>query len=88
MEIDRLKLELLEKIINCDDAATLQRVEEVFIEFSEVNEEEEKYLKEVDPVPDIHYQKLEEEFEKYKNGELKGISWEKFRKEIKSNYGF
>ena len=88
MKIDKLKLELLEEIINCNDVATLKRVEEILIGFSEVNEESEKYLKEIDPVPKNHYQQLEEDYKKYKSGKLKGESWENFRKEIKSNYGF
>jgi hypothetical protein len=88
MEKERLKKELVDKIQKCEDLATLQRVEEVFTEFSEVNEGNEKYLKEVDTIPDSHYQKLEEDFKKYRSGELKGISWEEFRKEITSKYGF
>ncbi len=88
MKIDKLKLELLEEIINCNDVATLKRVEEILIGFSEVNEESEKYLKEIDPVPENHYQQLEEDYKKYKSGKSKGESWENFRKEIKSNYGF
>ena len=88
MEKNELKLELLKKIINCNDIATLKRVEEIFFEFSMVNEGGEKYLKEVDPVPKSHYQKLEEEHKNFKSGEIKGISWKDFRKEIKSNHGF
>ena len=88
MEKDKLKLELLEKIIACDDVTVLKRVEEIFKKVSEVNEGGEKYLKEVDPVPASHYRKLEPEFEKYKTGELKGVSWEDYRKEIKVKYGF
>ena len=88
MEKDKLKLQLLEMIINCDDAAVLKRVEEIFLEFSKVNEGGENYLKEVDPVPASHYQKLEEEFENYKQGDLSGVSWEELRKGIKSKYGF
>jgi hypothetical protein len=88
MEKDKLKLELLEKIINCDDAAVLKAVEEIFTGFSEVKEGGENYIKELDPVPASHYQKLEEEFRKYKSGEVKGISWEKFRQEVKNTHGF
>ena len=88
MEKDKLKLEILEKIIACDDAAVLKRVEEIFLEFSKVNEGGEKYLTKVDPVPASHYQKLEVEFENYKSGDSKGMSWEELKKEIKSKYGF
>ena len=34
MEKERLKLELLEKIINCDDASVLKRVEEILLDYS------------------------------------------------------
>lgn len=88
MDINQLKLDLFEKIMECDDPAILKRVEEVFSDVSEVREGGENYTKEVDPVPASHYQKLEEDFQKYKNGDLEEVPWEKFRAEIKSNYGF
>ena len=88
MEKQRLRKELIQKISECEDAAVLKRVEEILIGFSEVREGSENYTKEVDPVPANYYEKLEEDFQKYKKGEIKGISWEEFREEIRSKHGF
>ena len=89
MEKDKLKLELLERIIACDDEVTLERVKEILLEeISRVEEGEENYLTEVDPVPSSHYQNLEEDFNKLRSGEIKGISLEDLGKEIKSKHGF
>lgn len=88
MEKDGLKLNLLEAIIKCDDAAILKKVEKILLEKSKAEEPEDKYIKESDPVPESHYRQLDEEFEKFKRGEVKGVSWDDLRKEIKSKYGF
>lgn len=88
MEKNKLRLELIEKIIACEDAATLRKVEEILSQVSEIQEEEEHYITQADPVPASHYRELEEEFRKYTSGEGKGTPWEDFRNEIKSKYGF
>ncbi|MCC8359629.1 hypothetical protein [Salinimicrobium sediminilitoris] len=44
MKIDKLKLELLEEIINCNDASTLKKVEEIFRSYPSIaSETEEEY---------------------------------------------
>ena len=88
MEMNSLKIKILEAIINCNDASILKKVEEILMEDSEVGEPGENYIKEADPVPESHYRQLEEEFEQYKRGEIKEVSWKDFRKEIKKNHGF
>lgn len=88
MEKNSLKIKLLEAIINCDDADTLKRMQEILLKDSKVGESGENYLKEADPVPQSFYRQLEEEYEKYKRGEITGTSWEDFRDEIEKNYGF
>ncbi|WP_029036291.1 hypothetical protein [Salinimicrobium xinjiangense] len=87
MENEGLKKKLIQKIRDCDDAAVLKALDEIFAEFSEVRERGENYIKELN-VPASHYHKIEEEFRKYKSGEIEGISWKTFRQEIKNTHGF
>lgn len=88
MEKDNLKIELLQAIINCEDPTILEQVKEILLKDHQAGEPGENYVKEADPVPQSFYRQLEEESEKYKRGEIKGISWEDLRKEIKTKYGF
>lgn len=89
MEKDKLKLELLEKIIACNDVTVLRRLEKVLLKSSEVNEAGESYIRNIDEVPASYYHELDKEFERYKNGgEQKGASWKDVRKELKKKYGF
>ncbi|MGB7786090.1 MAG: hypothetical protein WBL27_08330 [Salinimicrobium sp.] len=78
----------MEAIINCDDSAILEQVKEILLKDHQAGEPGENYFKEADPVPESFYRQLEEESEKYKRGEIKGILWEDLRKEIKTKYGF
>ena len=88
MEKDKLKLELVQRILECDDLEILKKVETVLHNYPEVNEAGESYSKDIAEIPASHYQKLDEEFDKYKNGEQQGASWKDVRKEIKEKHGF
>lgn len=90
MEMDRLKIELLQKIIDCNDTELLLRLKEFLADMdSEVKEETGEYSAadvHKDVAPDSYYQKLEQDFEKYQKGELKARPWEEFHAELRRKY--
>ena len=91
MEKNKLKIELLQKILACNDADILKKVESVLDSpASEVGEAGENYSTEryTDPVPDWFYEKLEKDSEKYERGELQTKSWEQVKEEIRRKNGF
>lgn len=91
MDKNKLKIELLQKIISCDDGEVLRKLENILDSpASEVAEAGEGYSTEnyTDPVPDWFYEKLQKDSEKYESGELKTKSWEQVKEEIRRKHGF
>lgn len=91
MEMDRLKIELLQKIIDCNDADVLLRLKEFLAEINpQVKEEAGEYVPATSnptKIPDSYYRKLEEDYEKFKKGELKASSWEEVRAKVIKKHG-
>lgn len=94
MEKDKLKLKLLEKIIECNDAAVLKRVEEIFIEAAEVNEGRENYersdrmtfLEDLTISPEQE-EELMKRYEDYLQNKGKSYTWEEVKKSLKDSHG-
>ena len=84
MDLNQLKIELIQKINSCGDENLLRKIEQLLDEYSsEVNEEGEKYSVEVgNLVPDWYYQTLESDYEKYKKGELATSSWNEVKRKL------
>ncbi|NJW52068.1 addiction module protein [Salinimicrobium oceani] len=96
MEKERLKLGLLEKIINCDDASVLKRVEEILLDYSsKASEAGEEYIsskmaalsEELNISPEQE-EELTRRYRDYLEGKTEGVSWEDVRQNIKDLYGF
>ena len=96
VEKDKLKLKLLEKIIACDDASVLKRVEEIFVtQFSKASEAGENYLsgKEVSTSGELNISPEQEEelmrrYRDYQDGTSEGSTWEEVRQNLRDLYGF
>lgn len=91
MEMNQLKIELMQKIIACNDPELLLKLKELLGSINtEVNEEAEECSassRTRDIVPDSYYKKLERDFEKYQKGEIKARSWEEIRAKAIKKYG-
>ena len=91
MEKNALKLELIQRIIACNDEVLLRKIEVLLENVKyEVNEPGKDYEVKSSEfiVPDEVYAKLDSDFEAYKKGELKAESWQKVEREFKAKYGF
>lgn len=91
MDINALKIELMQKIIACNDDNLLAEIEVLLKEVKlETNEPGESYKveKSKDIVPENIYAELDEDFKAYKRGELKAEPWEKVERELRQKYGF
>ena len=80
MKKDAWKLELIQRIIACNDKVLLRKIEVLLENVKyEINEPGEDYEVESSEfiVPDEVYAELDSDFEAYKKGELKAESWEK-----------
>ena len=83
MNIDELKIKLLQKIINCNDEKLLKEVEKILKSFpSEVEEATEQYLTN-SSIPASHYEQLDSDYQKYKEGKLELESWAEVKERIK-----
>jgi len=91
MDINELKISLLEKIIACEDKAVLEKIE-ILLQEVQVDAEEPEEDYEVKSsefiVSDKVYAELDKDFKAYKTGKLKTESWEKVDRELKEKYGF
>lgn len=94
MEKDKLKLSLLEKIIACEDAATLKKVEEILDEASEVNEGGEEYnsgekitLSEDLSISSEQEEELMKRYEDYLQNKGKSYSWEEVKQSLRDSHG-
>lgn len=94
MEKDKLKLELLERIINCDDAVVLKKVEEILNDVSEVREGGERYKiagdtfssEELNISPELE-EELMRRYEDHLQNKGKSYSWEEVKKNLRDSYG-
>ena len=88
MDKNALKLELIQKIIACNNIDLLKQIEGILQEVN-ANEPNEEYGVERSNsvVPDRIYSELEEDFKAYQKGEIKTESWEKVERELKEKYG-
>ena len=94
MEKDKLKLELLEKIIKCDDAAVLKRIGEIFFGTDKLNEEGEEYgvtfktnqSSDFNISPELE-EELMERYEEHLQGKGKTYSWEEVKKDLEDSHG-
>jgi hypothetical protein len=104
MDLNQLKIELIQKINSCGDENLLRKIEQLLDEYSsEVNEEGEKYFSEVkNSAPNLHFQEkldslsisaeqeevLAERYERYLQDGGKSFSWEEVREFIREENGF
>jgi len=89
MDINALKIELIQKIIACNDIALLKHIEELLLEVN-VKEPREDY--EVGNHESLlskdQLKELDRRLEAHKNGRSKAIPWEEAKREIEKKYGF
>ena len=92
MEKDKLKLELLEKIITCDDEATLEKVGEILLAVSEADEayslDENTALSEDFNISPEQEEELMRRYEDHLQNNGKSYTWEEVRKDLRDSYGF
>lgn len=91
MEKNKLKLELLQKIITCNDAALLKRVEEILLGVSEAGEDyslgEKTALSEDFNISPEQEEELMRRYEDHLQNKGKSYTWEEVRKNLKDSYG-
>jgi putative addiction module component (TIGR02574 family) len=89
MDKEALKIELIQKIIACNDIALLKQVEEL-LQGVYAHEPGEDYK--VESLQNLlskeQLEELDRRLEAHKNGTSKPIPWEKARREIEKKYGF
>ncbi len=91
MDMSALKIELLQKIIACDDKALLGKIEDSLKEVKpEAQEPAEDYGIESQKslLSKEQLEEIERRWTAYKRGEEKAIPWEEARKDIEKKYGF
>jgi len=91
MNKNALKIELIQKVIACNDATLLKQIEDLLRDVKvEVNEPGEGY--EVKNHKNLLSKEQLEELERrrkaYKSGAEKAIPWEEAKREIERKYGF
>ncbi|PKD21751.1 hypothetical protein APR41_01855 [Salegentibacter salinarum] len=83
MDINALKIELIQKIIACKEIALLKQIEEFLLEVN-VKEPGEDY--EVESLKNLlskeQLEELDRRLEAYKNGTSEAIPWEEAKREI------
>lgn len=95
MENDKLKLELIKKIIECDDAAVLKRVEEILLtQPSKASEAGEDYISEkrVAISGELNISPEQEEelmmrYSEYLEGKDEALSWEEVKQNLRDLNG-
>ncbi|APS38263.1 MULTISPECIES: hypothetical protein [Salegentibacter] len=88
MDTNALKIELIQKIIACNDIALLKQVEELLQRVNALEPGEEYELTTTNSVvPDRIYEQLEKDFIAYQNEEIQSEKWEKVEHELKEKYG-
>jgi len=89
MDKNALKIELMKKIIACDDEDLLKEME-IFLQEVNASEPGESYEVEgrKSLLSNEQLEEIERRWKAYKSGEEKAIPWEDARKEIQDKYGF
>lgn len=91
MDKNALKIELMQKIIACDDEDLLKEME-IFLQEVKVSVHEPNEAYKVDGQKSLlsneQLEEIERRWKAYKSGEEKAIPWEDARKEIQDKYGF
>ncbi|MBO2543751.1 addiction module protein [Salegentibacter sp. BDJ18] len=89
MDKEALKIELIQKIIACNDFALLKQVEEL-LQGVNAHEPGEDYK--VESLQNLlskeQLEELDRRLEAHKNGTSKALPWEEARGEIEKKYGF
>jgi len=89
MEKNALKIELLQKIIACEDEDLLKQIEELLLE---VNAKEPGEDYEVENRKSLlskeQLEEIKRRSEALKTGKEKAIPWEEVRKDLEKKYGF
>ncbi|MBZ9730419.1 addiction module protein [Salegentibacter sp. JZCK2] len=89
MDINALKIQLMQKIIACNDDVLLKQIGEL-LQGVEVKEPEKDY--EVESHKNLlskeQLEELDRRLEAYKSGTEKAIPWEEAKREIEKKYGF
>lgn len=92
MEKDKLKLELLERIIACDDEVTLEKVKGVLLGVSETGEEyglsQRAVMSDSFNISSEQEVELMRRYEDHLQNKGKSFTWEEVRKNLKDSYGF
>jgi len=87
-ELDQLKIDVLQEIINCNDVNKLREVR-LLLEESSVREEKESYVTQNHiSIPEEHYLALKQDVKLYGQGKLKTQSLEELKSDMKTKYGF
>ncbi|UBZ08222.1 addiction module protein [Salegentibacter mishustinae] len=91
MDANALKIELIQKIIACDDEDLLMKIEGLLKNIKPgASEAGESYEVEgrKSQLTNEQLEEIERRWKAYKSGEEKAIPWEDVRKEIQNKYGF
>jgi putative addiction module component (TIGR02574 family) len=91
MDANALKIELMKKIIACDDEDLLMKIEGLLKNIKPgASEPGESYEVEgrKSQLTNEQLEEIERRWKAYKSGEEKAIPWEDVRKEIQNKYGF
>jgi len=87
-ELDQLKVELLQEVINCNDIEKLREVR-LLLEEASVREEKESYVTQDHfSIPEKHYQALKDDVKLDEEGKLKTYTLEELKSNMKTKYGF
>lgn len=91
MDANALKIELIQKIIACDEKDLLIKIEGLLKNVKpEASEPKESYKVEGrnSQLSNEQLEEIERRWKAYRSGEEKAIPWEDARKEIEREYGF
>ncbi|MDT0642098.1 addiction module protein [Zunongwangia sp. F363] len=91
MNINQLKIELLQKIIDCNNTELLMEIQSSFSSFyPEVNEGPQPYSKDpnISALSENQQKELENRYQSFLKGETKTEDWEKVKAEISKKHGF
>ncbi|MDQ7916617.1 hypothetical protein RBU60_03445 [Mesonia sp. MT50] len=87
-ELDQLKIDVLQEVINCNDENKLKEVR-LLLEEASVREEKESYVTQDDfSIPKEHYQALKHDVKLYEEGKLETHTLEELKSNMKTKYGF
>ncbi len=90
MDKQKLKKQLLQKIIFCDDEEVLRKLNKILQDSSVAEDPTEAYKIENNPdfqVPDLFYSTLKKDYEDFLNGKLTAKSWQEVRSTLEEKNG-